>query len=86
MKKKIILPVMLSFVASSIFAQTIRYSGWDRFQEEPDVANPVPGIIGIIFSIILLGFGGFLVAGKKKNYGWIFLVIGAIILTLVLML
>ena len=41
-------------------------------------------VLGIIVSVAAMGFGGYLIAGKKKNTGWISLGIGAIILIFVL--
>jgi len=38
--------------------------------------------IGIIIGIILAGFGGFLAFGKKKNSGWIYIIIGPILIFL----
>jgi len=45
------------------------------------------GIIYAIFIIIcvaLIGFGGFLSISKKKNIGWIFLIIGTALIILLL--
>ena len=41
--------------------------------------------LGIITSVASLGFGGYLVASKKKNIGWVFLGTGAVIIISVLL-